>query len=492
MSARGCHGRAARFAITALTGLCVTAASQATPPATLRLGGEGPYHRLDLPMAWQVLSKRGDLGDLHIVGAAQQSLPYAWVDLPDPVAFEQSSDLPLFRWAGPRANNRPATSTGSASSPSSSTWPVWVLDARGIDGRLQRLVLHLPSQAQGIYAVAVESSNDLQHWFTVHDVVQLTSLSHQGQRLQNEVVELGGVSARYVRLRLLPGSPEPTLSRATLVSSQTAQPMPAWSWSGRISPTGCGAGYCDYTVPANVPLGRMKVHLVQANTVWGVTVSGQPSTRDEQSATHPSQRADRSLRERLRTVREKCREHGTAGRQPDRHAGWFWVGDGQVHWLQQAGQISRSDELMLNHGMYRSLRLSMVGADERWTASPPDIQVATWMRSLVFLARGPGPYRLSWAASNAAPAALTMAQLVPDTAGRGLAEPGRAFLPDPAPQVPPMTGVTAAQRDKAQPSSDTWGGVPAVWWLWAALLLGLGLLAYMARGVLSGPTNGPK
>lgn len=44
-------------------------------------------------------------------------------------------------------------------------------------------------------------------------------------------------------------------------------------------------------------------------------------------------------------------------------------------------------------------------------------------------------------------------------------------------------------RQDARPEGETWGGVPVAWWLWAALLLGLGLMAYMVRGVLAGPVS---
>ncbi|RZL08890.1 MAG: DUF3999 family protein [Rubrivivax sp.] len=133
------------------------------------------------------------------------------------------------------------------------------------------------------------------------------------------------------------------------------------------------------------------------------------------------------------------------------------------------------------------LRLGGPGQEAAsWTRRPPAIQVATRSRTLVFLAQGPPPYRLQWAGPTALPADLPMDRLVPAASGAAPL-PSPALLSDPT----EMRRVAAAQPiAKPSPiaapaSTETLGGMPKVWWLWAALLVGIVLMACMARSLLS-------
>lgn len=482
----------------ALTLELACAGALATPhvpvSAPLTLSGAGPYHQLHLPLVWQAQSPSGDLSDLRVVNAAREALPHAWMPLPDPVAVPHSTVLSWFKWAGPAQGAPAVSASGVAASPVSSTWPIWILDARRVPGSLQQLVLDLRPSSHGVFSVALESSDDLQRWTPVHDSVDIASLSRDGQRLLQQSIELGGLSPAYLRLRLLPGSAEPTLSQATVVSSEAAQATPAWSWSGRIRATQCGAAHCDYVVPASVPLGRLKVHLAQANTLLILNVQGllpttavsEPSPPDD-SAQHGHRQG---LRDRLRALRDKSRNSPADDRRPTGAQDWVEVADGQVHWIDTAGQVARSDELPLDQGRYRMLRLNVRQGDAGWTRTPPEIEVATWVRSLVFLARGAGPYRLEWTHAHDRSTEVSLAQLMPVTGPEVLRRFGRAELPErpamPRAAPPPSADSKGVSSRPARAGTGE-GRWPMAVWLWGALLLGLGLMAYMVRGVLSEP-----
>jgi hypothetical protein len=341
--------------------------------------------------------------------------------------------------------------------------------------------------------VALEASPDLQSWVTVQDAVQLASLSHDGQSLQQTSIELGGISSAYLRLRLLPGSPTPALGEATLSTSQDTVTTPAWSWSDPIQAAQCSAQYCDYKVPANVAIGRIKVRLTEANTLMHLQVMGLPQrpsamTSKDSDAGEASTRHHHGMRGRLHALRQKARDESAPPPPSDPETGWSWLSEGQVHWIDQGHEQVRSEELPLDHGHYRMLRLSSAGGDASWTKQPPAIEVATWLRSLVFLSRGAQPYRLSWAAHDTAPTAMQMTQLIPDADQRRPDAQGQASLPP----VPDNKPITPSQDARQAPASSVEaaktsaiGRIPKAWWLWAALLMGLGLMAYMARAVLS-------
>jgi hypothetical protein len=503
------HAAAAPMLATLLAGIALpTLGGQ---EALLQLSGTGPYYQLDLPLAWQARANRADLADLRVFNAQGQSLPYAWLDTPDPEALALQSPVALFKWSGPKAPDKPPATSPAiapANSPTSSSWPIWVMDLRRVAGQIQQLQLSLPPTQVGIFAVAVETSTDLQSWTTVIESVQLAQLAHQGQTLHQDVIELGGLRAPYMRLRLLPGSPEPALSEATVSTTQSKVSTPPWSWSGPIRAASCGTNYCDYPMPAHVALGRLKVHLTEPNTLMTLQVLGQESVQVASTAESQA-RHHHGLRARLHALRHKSAGQPPAATPtPDAPTGWSPVTEGQVHWIEQASKQVRAEELALDNTHYPMLRLHTPTGDATWTRHPPAIEVATWSRALVFLSRGAQPYLLSWADPDAAghiPAvALPMAQLVPDqAAGQTLAH-GQATLPEVVTAQAPPTSTSASGPGDRGPSGTNptaartaahddrpASRIPQAWWLWAALLLGVAVMAYMARALLSPGSKQP-
>jgi hypothetical protein len=192
----------------------------------------------------------------------------------------------------------------------------------------------------------------------------------------------------------------------------------------------------------------------------------------------------------LRALRDKA--HGDhASVQPSSQAqqGWRWINEGQTYWIQQGTQHLRNDELQLDMGNYHQLRIQTTSGASAWTHTPPTLMVATPERSLVFLTKGPAPYRFSWAAPGAASTVMELGQIMP--AGTSLAM-GQAQLPVIAFSAQTTTTAPPPKIPQAVASqvSGVEQGIPNAWWLWAALLLGLGLMAYMARVLLSNKPQG--
>jgi Protein of unknown function (DUF3999) len=431
----------------------------------LQLSGSGPYYQLHLPLAWQAQAGTAQANHVRISNAQGEALPYAWAHAPVVAETLQDVRLNWFKWAGPKQH-------------------VWVLDTRHLPGHVQQLQLTLPNGQSGMFAFAVDRSEDLQTWARVLPSAQVIRLTTaQGQQLEQTTLVLGSVSPGYLRLRLLPGSPTPVLGDVNVVYSQAPSHMPEWSWSGPLQASSCTATYCDFNVPHQIPLARIKLNLPQVNTVLNLQVLGKPLA--EQPQPHPHH----GLRKRLRALRDKA--HGDdASLHPSSQAqqGWRWINEGQAYWIQQGTQHLRNDELQLDMGNYHQLRIQTTSGASAWAHTRPTLMVATPERSLVFLTKGPAPYRFSWAAPGAASTVMELGQLMP--AGTSIAM-GQAQLPaialpkqtttSPPPKTPQ---VVASQVSGAEP------GIPNAWWLWAALLLGLGLMAYMARVLLSNKPQG--
>jgi len=287
---------------------------------------------------------------------------------------------------------------------------------------------------------------------------------------------------------------ESAASPATRAGLEGARARPAWSWSGRIRATQCGARHCDYPVPDTVPLGRLKVHLAQVNTLLILNVQGLRPTPAADAASVPVDDAHQGhrhgLRDRLRALRDKSRNADSTDRRPVASQDWVEAAGGQVHWIDAAGQVTRRDELPLDDGRYRMLRLSAPQGDAGWVRTPPEIEVGTWVRSLVFLARGPGPLRLEWTDTHDRSTEVSLAQLMPVAGVKSPSRLGRATLPErPTAAAAASTRVVASPSARSQPATARPGdgGLPIAVWLWGALLLGLGLLAWMVRKVLLEP-----
>ncbi len=468
----------------ALAAVCLPAL--AAPVVELQLSGAGPYFQLHLPLAWQAQGSQAYADNIRISNAQGEALPFAWANMPSTEGTTHDVRLSWFKWAGPEQPIEKSKQGAALVSPTSPSWPIWVIDARHLQGQLQQLQLTLQEGQTGIFAFAVETSSDLQTWTTVQASAQVLRLTtQQGQQLSQTTLDLGSVAPGYLRLRSLPGSAVPELGDVTVVISQGPIQLDELTWSSSIQANACTPTYCDYTVPAQVSLSRLKVKLPEVNTVLNLQVLGLPAVQPIASAT--AQYPHHSLRKRLRALRDKA-----SGEQREQHMsaheddGWRWINAGQAYWIEQGQQQVQSDELQLDLGHYRQLRIRATTGTEAWTRKPPTIEVAAPVRTAVFLAKGSAPFRFNWADPGNASTALSIAQLMPSkiagtASAMGLAQLPNAAWPTPTPAITP-------QPIQAQPAASEPTGplqkIPQAWWLWAALLSGLGLMAYMVRSLL--------
>jgi hypothetical protein len=121
------------------------------------------------------------------------------------------------------------------------------------------------------------------------------------------------------------------------------------------------------------------------------------------------------------------------------------------------------------------LRVQTPGPVNQLGPKPPALRVGAHTRSLVFLARGPAPYRLVWGNSKPDQTAMTMAQLLP---ARQAADP----LPQDLAVVAAMPVVAAASVSASAAAAPAPADRSV--WLWAALLVGLGVMGLMAWSLL--------
>ncbi|MBW8757770.1 MAG: DUF3999 family protein [Burkholderiales bacterium] len=454
------------------------AAADASASLPLTLSGTGPYYVLDIDAQARKLSAAPGLGDLRVRNGAGETLPFAWVDPPQPAAAPLRAPARLYKVPLPPGD---AASATTAAAPQRQAW---IVDTKEAGDDLLRLELGLERDTQGVWTLRVEASDDLQHWRTLQQdaqLVQLQALPQVGaagtlapqaerERLAATGIDLDEQPARYLRLTTAPRSAIPPLVSASVIRSAHRPPPPPLEWSAAIAASSCESNACDYTLPANTPVAALQVMPSDIDTIGNVMVLGQVD------AAQPPPRRHSLLRGSLHALRLKARRASPPG------LAWDSAAIGSVYWLSQpAGAPDlHSPPLRLDGANWRALRIETFGPITQLGHAAPAIRIAVHRRQLVFVARGTPPFVLARAGMDVTPAPMTLASLMP---GRAADDP----LPAASAALAPVAVASAAATPASAASAARAAPAPRTGWLWAALLGGLAVMGAMAWSLLRKP-----
>ncbi|MBV6824463.1 DUF3999 domain-containing protein [Pseudomonas sp. PD9R] len=421
----------------------------------LSVSGEGPWYRLELPLAVQLNARQTDLSDVRVFNATGDVQAYALAR--ETARTDDNRTLTDVKWF-PLYNSADATEhapnvrvQSSANGTLVEVQPSsqleageeelrgWLLDASGIKAPLQQLMLDWTSERDGFQRFSIEASDDLQHWQSWGEG-QVARLTFADERVEQHEVGLPGQSARY--LRLLWDSPHsaPTLTSAQLQSVNPRNlPLPL-VWSQSLAGSSVKAGEYTWQLPMGLNIERVQVELSQPNSLAPVTLYG---------------RRDSSLP-------------------------WQPLSSGLLYRLTQNGQDVVQNELQLPGQTVQQLKLTVDERGGGLGAQAPTVKFAVRATQLVFLARGPGPYTLALGNSTVKAANLPLATLIPDYSPAKLATLGKASV-DGGAVVAPVASTASA------PVATDW----KKFGLWAVLLLSVLFLAAMAFSLLRKPPVKP-
>jgi hypothetical protein len=417
----------------------------------LTLAGEGPWYRLDVPMALHFAARYGDLRDVRVFNAEGQALAYALVagqgESRDSQQEQAVKWFPLYAEQGDSTaapSLRVQRSTNGTliellDQPDAAGQPAllrgWLLDASALQAPLVRLELDWADSQEGFQRFSIEASDDLQSWQSWGSG-QLARLSFDGERVEQRQIELPGRKARYLRLLWQSPLQAPQLKAAS-VRSQRIDSLPApLVWSQPLAATRSADGHYLWQLPLALPLERLHVELSQANSLAPVRVSG----------------------------------------RSDNKGSWQSLAQGLLYRLPENGVEIRQDELPLPGWAVQQLRLQVDERGGGLGSPPPQIKVALRATQLVFLQRGSPPYRLALGRAGAESAALPLTTLIPGYQPQRLQLFGTAAAH--------LQDDTLAQQEQAAVTGNNWKR----WGLWLVLLLGVGLLALMAVSLLRQPS----
>jgi len=454
-----------------LSANCLLAAAQAGE-ARLTLPDPSGYQTLRVPLALRMQARSAELNDLRLRNGRGETLPFAWLPIPapEPQAQRRWQAAPLFKAPAAVA---PATSAAAARQDD------WLIDLRKLPGTLTELELSLPPEAQGVWRFALEHSPDLQRWQLLSAEAQLVQLRQAGQVLAHTRFELGAWRGGYLRLRPLKGQATPPLAAARVQSQQQHRTAPPIEWTEPIAPSHCNASHCDYELPRHLPVDRLAWQLDAVNTLAPVTVYGQAPAAP--FAAPPPQR--HGLRAHLRQLRNKSAPQTSA---PAAEEPWQWLTQSSLYWLRLPGGEARAPDTQLDGRLFERLRLQPEGGMAALGSQPPKLRLGTRAALLVFLAREPAPFKLSWGDIDA-PAALALSQLMPTRqAGDPLPpETVQVHMPAPPPAALPASAPAPA-KPAATPATPAAPDPGPRYGLWAALLAALAVMGAMAYSLLRG------
>jgi hypothetical protein len=426
---------------------CALTASAVERPGDFAYGsllesdGALPLRRVDLPPWVYQGVLRADLGDLRVFNGDGELVPHALLPRPAPAtSTAPDAALPYFPIKATSGSALDALDVKIERTPGGTITRVvaaragksadqvisaYVIDASRFDQPIAALDLDWREPQGGLAGtLRVESSDDLARWSTLVPQAPVVMLQFGGQRLERKQIEFAASRYKYLRLSWPAGQPplELTAIRAR-PGSVVVEAARAWH---AVTGTPRHEGEFEFDLGGQFPLDRLRVELPQDNTV--VTVQ-------------------------LLSRRDVASE-------------WRPVANAVLYRLRQGGQVVTNPDLAtsVSHDRYWLLRVDQKGGG---IGRGSVLLHAGWVpQTLVFVARGNGPYQLAYGNARALPTAYTIESLVP------------GFRSD----TPLQASAARALEQR------TLGGAPALrpgpdyrtWTLWGVLILGVLLLGWMA------------
>lgn len=440
----------------AVVGMCAALVASAqegpadfTHRVPLSVSGNGPWYRLELPLAVQLNARQADLSDVRVFNAAGEPQAYAlsrqssqrtesrnvadvkWFPL---YAADTQETLPGVVMKTTSEGTLVEIKPSSAAKPGKQVLRGWVLDASAIKAPLQQLSLDWSREQEGFQRFSIEASDDLQRWEPWGEG-QVARLSFADERVEQHDVSLPGRPARYLRL-VWKGQAAPLLTSAKLVSAtRSSLPMPL-VWSQPVAGTRLKAGEYSWQLPTGLSVERLRIELKQPNTLAPVTLSGRSDAKQT----------------------------------------WQPLSNGLLYRLTQNGQDVVQDELQLPGQVVTELKLQVDERGGGLGADAPALGFAVRATQLVFLARGEPPFSLALGNASVKAANLPLSTLIPDYNAERLDRLGQAKVAGEMTVASPA--VVAAVDD-----GPNWKKLG----LWAVLLLGVAALGAMAYSLLRKP-----
>ena len=426
-----------------------------------RIGGAGDdsHLRFTLPAETYRGVTRADLGDLRVFNGAGEPVPYAFVPLRPATHKPAVHAAKLFPLRGDEArgmdglNVRIRHTPGGGTSVDVSTSPPlkqrkllgYILDPGELKVPFEALTLDWQSREGFTGTARVEGSEDLKYWRTLAGAATVLHLEHAGQRLERRRIELAGARARYLRISFN-GVPADFVLKGVQVELRPDKAEPAREWLallGRAVPD--RPGEYEFDTGGHFPVDRLRFALPQQNTVAQVQV--------------------------LARYRVESRR-GSEDR-------WQPMSSGTLYRLRRNGAEVTNADLAVGPNASRHWLLRVDQRGGGLGSGEVRLEIGWVPHQVVFAARGAEPFTLAYGMKIAKPGALPITAVLPDyKEGEAIALKTASL----AATAAPAPRTTSGFSEYVQEAVDS--GQAKKWALWAALVVGVLLLVWMAFALL--------
>ena len=442
--------------------LLFAAAAHAERPADYAFGVQvtpgspEPFQRVALPAAVYEGAVQRDLADLRVFNADGELVPYAWVP-PRAVSHERppAIALPMFPLYIDRERRdvsglaltvvRNATGT-TVSINSTDAEPTtgkvlggYILDASALDEPLVALTFALPpTPGATTMRLAIAASDDLAAWRSIAADSVLVNIEYAGQRLTRNRIDVGPLKAKYLRVSWAADGPVIAFGAVSGEFGTRAIESPRQWRDAQGTRVAERQGDYEYDLGGAFPVDRIAVDLATPNSIWPATVLARANP------TEP----------------------------------WQVVGSTVFYRLEQPGGDITSAPFPVA-GAARRYWLLRVDPRAGAIGEAPPLRAGWQAQEIVFAARGRAPFTLAYGKYSAVAGALPIATLVPGYDG--------------ARDLPARLTVARTGQSTTLGGPDQLRKPPDVrrWVLWAALVLGVIVLGWMAwrlsREMMSAP-----
>lgn len=416
------------------------------------------HYRTVLPAAVYAGIERRDLGDLRILNARGEAVPYAFVPRepsdPAPVLAATAKLFPVYGREAQGIDGvkldvvRSKTGTvirlaESARTPAAGRKLLGYLVEVGKDEKPIDAIEFEWRTASGFNGTAkVEGSDDLSRWHTLVHEAPILALEHAGERLERRRIELHGRGAQSQYLRIsFARVPEDFELRGVRLERWGERAEPERDWRRLAAVEAAKIGEYRFDSTGRFPVDRVRLHLPQQNTVARV----QLLTRDHDE-------------------------------QP-----WRNLAVAIVYRLQRDGVTVVGPDVPVPPSPDREWLVRVDPRGGGLGAGGVALELGWIPHEIVFAARGEAPFVLAFGDVRSAPEALPVASVVP----------GYKKGQDLAAQRATIGEVTAGRLSKgflADPAG--WmraafaSGRGRTWVLWLVLGAGVLAVAWMALRLL--------
>jgi len=416
--------------------------------AEIGVDAAATWYQLQLPIDVAFKSQSLGFGDVRVINADGEALPYSVVRNSTRTINETKSNaLALFPLRV--ARDEPATLPSvhvrsdngvtsidvvplSSDSAQATLLRGWLLDARHVEGVFTVLHLDWSVEANGFSQVDVEGSDDLLNWHRLAQG-QLGQINYTGEVVAQKDLKLNSWSGKYLRVLWAEKNGAPELIAAHIDAVNTSVENARMTWSKNIRPTRVDDKAFYYVLPSRVRIEQIRFADVTENTLAPVEVFGRAITTQT----------------------------------------WSRLGAANIYRLKTDSTEILNDDVYINASVVQELKLQF---DRRGTGiSVPTISLGAIASQLLFLGRGATPYTLVVGNGSLSSEELAVDVLIPDYATNN----GAAVTGSHIRNVSVGEFVATGQVPPADAKKDT-TVTSRRGWLWVILVAGVVLLAAMS------------